>query len=201
MEVAMNTRRIAAAVLLFSAMAYAQAKIRIAPGALAPPPGEERSGPGLMLPGGLKAPQGMFDEFWNDPEIAKQLELTDDQRKQLEEAATAQKLALVDSGAGALKSFVKLSALLDAEPFDEAAYQKASDELAAATGQTVHSLAEMVAARRRILSAEQYAKLRVLQKAKQEAARRKKAADASCGPAGRGGRAREIPSSLETPLH
>jgi Spy/CpxP family protein refolding chaperone len=199
MEVEMNARRILAAIFLLSAMALAQGNIQIAPGSFHKHQGKS-SGSGMMLPGGLKAPQGMFDEFWNDPQISKQLELTDDQRTQLQAAATAQKLELVDSGAGVLKSFVKLSALLEAEPFDEAAYQKASDELAASTGKTVQNVAEMMAARRRILTAEQFAKLRAIQKAQKLSAKRKAAA-ASCRPERRGGGARKVPSSLARPLH
>jgi Spy/CpxP family protein refolding chaperone len=201
----MNTRRVLAASFLLSAMflsamASAQSHIRIAPGTFTPVASEASGGSELTLPGGLKAPQGMFDEFWNDPEIVKQLELTPEQKTQLQQAAMAQKLALVDSGAGALKSFVLLSAIVDAEPFDEAAYQKASDELAATTAKTVQSLAEMVATRRRILTPDQFAQLRAMQKAKREAAKRKADAAESCSPARRGRGGREIPSSLGRPM-
>jgi len=198
----MNTRRPIAAIFFLSAMAFAQSNIRIAPGTFSPAASEEISGSELALPGGLKAPQGMFDEFWKDPTIVKQLGLTPEQSTQLQQAATAQKLALVENGAGALKSFVLLSAIVDAEPFDEAAYQKASDILAATTAKTVQSLAEMVAARRRILTPDQFAQLRVLQKARREAAKREAAAAAtSCDAPVRGRKAREIPSSLGRPMN
>jgi len=196
----MNTRRVLAATFLLSAMAFAQSNIRIAPGTFSPADSEETNGSELTLPGGLKAPQGMFDEFWKDPAIVKQLGLTPEQSTQLQQAATSQKLALVENGAGALKSFVLLSAIVDAEPFNEAAYQKASDELAATTAKTVQSLAEMVAARRRILSPEQFTMLRALQKAKREASKREAAAAASCDSPARGRGARKIPSSLGRPM-
>ena len=126
---------------------------------------------GFALPGGFKPPEGIFDEFWNDPATAGQLHLTDAQRKQLQDAALEQRLSLIDSGAEALKSFLKLSALLEAEPFDDAAYQRQLSELSATTGKAVQNFGEMAATPRRVLSYEQWTKLQSLKKAKQAAAK------------------------------
>jgi Spy/CpxP family protein refolding chaperone len=126
---------------------------------------------GFTLPGGFKAPEGLFDDFWTDPAMAAELRLNDAQRKQLQDAALTQRLSLVDSGAEILKAFLKVAASLDAEPFDEAAYKKQLDELAASTGKAVQNVGEIAVAPRRVLTSEQWAKLKSLKKAKQAAAR------------------------------
>ena len=144
--------------------------------------------PGFSLPGGIQPPAGLFDQFWNDPACASQLHLTDDQRKQLQAASLTQRLSLIDGGADAMKAFVKLSAILEAEPLDDAAYQKQLDEFAAASGKLVQSLGTMAVTPRRVLSTEQWNKLRSLQRAKQAASR----TSASTS--------RRIPSSLSQPI-
>jgi Spy/CpxP family protein refolding chaperone len=123
--------------------------------------------PGFSLPGGLKAPAGLFDEFWNDPARAAELHLTDAQRKQLQDAALTQRLSLIDGGADALKALAHLSAILQADQLDDAAYTQQMQNLAAATGKLVQEVGEMAVSPRRVLSLEQWRKLQSLQRAKQ----------------------------------
>jgi len=70
-------------------------------------------------------PEGLMDDFWSDPAMVADLHLTGEQRKRLQMHRSHRKLALIDSGADALKGFVWLSSILDAEPFDDAAMRTA----------------------------------------------------------------------------
>jgi Spy/CpxP family protein refolding chaperone len=167
----MRIRLIVALILLLPIMGVAQSDGM--GGARLHPQSDAAAGPtsGFALPGGFKAPEGLLDDFWSDPAMAAELRLSDAQRRQLQDAALTQRLSLVDSGAEILKGFLKVSASLDAEPFNEAAYKKHLDELAASTGKAVQNVGEIALAPRRVLTPEQWAKLKVLRKAKQATAR------------------------------
>jgi Spy/CpxP family protein refolding chaperone len=138
-------------------------------------------------------PSGLLDEFWKDPAFAAEIHLTDAQRKQLDEAALLHRLALVDGGAESFKAVIKLSAILDAEPFDDAAYQKQLDELTASSGKLIQTFGAMVSTPRRVLNSEQWAKL---EKRKRERARQATPKSAVMQP----GAQPQIPSSLLQPL-
>jgi len=183
--------------LLLPVLAAAQIDPRFASSTHRPSPAM----PKMMLPGGMKAPEGLFDEFWKDAATAAELQLSESQMQQLDEQALQSKLTLIGEGADGMKSFVKLSAILDAESFDDAAYKNEVEALAATTSKAVQNVADMAAARRRILSGEQYAKLRALEKAKKEkeAAEHRVAAQ-SCISPGRSQAAPRVPSSLGQPL-
>ena len=159
-----------AAVLLLSAITVAQSDMKSAP---AHPPAATAgpAAPGFPLPGGLNLLTGLFEPFWNDPALAGDLRLTDVQRKQLQDANLAQRLALIDGGADALKALARLSAVFEADRLDDAAYKTQLNALAAAAGKLVQDVGEMAVTPRRVLSAEQWQKLRSLQRAKQAASR------------------------------
>ena len=126
---------------------------------VAPAAGASGSPLGLPLPGGLKPPVGMFDQWWKDPAAAGELQLTEAQKKQLDAGALTQQLALIDAGADGLKAMAQLSALLDAEQLDETAYKGQVGDLSAAAARLVQTLGDMAVAPRRILSPEQWKKL------------------------------------------
>jgi Spy/CpxP family protein refolding chaperone len=67
--------------------------------------------------GGWQPPAALMGEWWNDPEIAADLRLTQPQKQQLEQVSTNLKLTLIDAGATGLKAYVRLQALLDADQF------------------------------------------------------------------------------------
>ena len=169
----MQLRFVIAFLLLSSFLATAQTQAPPAIQQMPPvaPAVSASGGPlGLPLPGGLNPPVGMFDQWWKDPATAGELRLTEAQRKQLEAGALTQRLALIDAGGNGLKAIAQLSALLDAEQLDEAAYKGQVGELSAATGRVVETLGDMAAAPRRILSPEQWKKLVALQAKKQASA-------------------------------
>jgi Spy/CpxP family protein refolding chaperone len=148
---------IATAVLVFPLMVAAQTNVTIAPRTNVPStPATGMSAPGFPFPGGFHPPAGLFDQFWTDPACAAELHLTDLQRKQLQDAALTQRLSLIDGGADALKSLARLSALLEADQLDDAAYKQQVDNLAVAAGKLVRNVGEMSVSPRRVLTLEQW---------------------------------------------
>jgi len=162
----MKLALILAAVLLLPVITMAQMNPNSAPQAHPPIPSAGAPAPGFPFPGGFTPPAGLFDQFWNDPAIAAELHLTDAQRKQLQATALAQQLSLIDASADGLKALARMSALLDADQLDDAAYQQQLNNLAAVAGKLVQDVGEMAAAPRRILTVEQWRKLQSLQRAK-----------------------------------
>lgn len=172
----MKLAYLAAAVLVFPLMVAAQTNVTVAPRTNIQGPATGITAPGFSLPGGLNPAAlnpaaGLFNEFWNDPACTAELHLTDAQRKQLQAAALTQRLALIDSSADALKAFTRLSAIMEADQLDDAAYQQQLNNLAAAAGKLVEDFGEMTVSPRRVLSLEQWRKLQTWQRAKRTAAR------------------------------
>jgi len=180
------------AVLVFPLMAAAQTNITVPTNPQATQ--SAVTTPDFPFPKGFNPPAGLFDQFWNDPECTAELHLTDVQRKQLKDAALAQRLALIDGGADALKAFTRLSALLEADQLDDAAYKQQLDALAAATGKLVLDVGEMTVSPRRILTLEQWRKLQSLQRAKRAAAA------SSVPPPAHQPKKYTVPESLQTPI-
>ena len=160
-----------AAVLVFPLMMASQTNVMNAPRTNAQGTPAAATAPGFPFPGGFNPPAGLFEEFWNDPAFTAELHLTDAQRKQLQDAALTQRLALIDGGADALKAFTRLSALLEADQLDDAAYKEQLNNLALASGKIIQDVGEMVASPRHVLTLEQWRKLQNLQKAKRAAAK------------------------------
>ena len=162
----MKPALVMAMVLVLPAITTAQTDANSAPQARPPAASAGPAVPGFPFPGGFNPPAGLFDQFWNDPAIAAELRLSDAQRKQLQAAALAQQLSLIDGGADGLKAFARLSALLDADQLDDAAYKQQINNLAAVAGKLVQDVGDMAAAPRRVLTLEQWRKLQSLQRAK-----------------------------------
>ena len=167
----MKLAYLATAVLVFPLMVAAQTNVTVAPRINSPGPATGITPPGFSLPGGFNPAAGLFDEFWNDPACTAELHLTDVQRKQLQDAALTQRLSLIDGGADALRALARLSALLEADQLDDAAYKQQLNNLAVATGKLVQDVGEMIISPRRALTVEQWRKLQYLQRAKRAAAR------------------------------
>ncbi len=158
------------AVLVFPLMVAAQTNVAGAPQTNPQGTPAGITAPGFPFPSGFNPTAGLFDQFWNDPACIAELHLTDAQRKQLKDASLTQSLSLIDRGADALKAFTRLSALLEADQLDDAAYKQQLEILAAAAGKLVLDLGEMTVSTRRVLTLEQWRKLQSLQRAKRTAA-------------------------------
>lgn len=191
-----------AAVLLCSIAAIAQNEIKGVARTQAPALNTgSPAAAGFPFAGGFKPPDGLLDEFWNDPAYTGELHLTGAQRKQLQEAMLAERLSMIDRGADCMKALLRLSAILNADPFDDAAYKKQMEELSASAGKAVGNLGEMVATPRRVLTAEQWTKLRSLQRAKRQAPASAAAEPGTNAAAPTGNKSStRVPSSLLQPL-
>ena len=110
-------------------------------------------------------PAALSTDWWNNPDVANELRLTEAQKKQLEQVSTNVKLTLIDAGATGLKSYVRLQGLLDADSFDRAAFDREMDAASAAASRVVKDLGQMAATVRTTLTAEQWHKLEALKSA------------------------------------
>ena len=159
--------------LLLSSIALAQTAAAPAPRPRpdATPAGSgTQTGPlGFPLPGGFNPPFGLFDQWWKDPATSSELHLTEAQKKQLDDLALTQRLALIDAGANGMKALTRLRALLDADTMDEPAYKQQLGELSAATERLVQTLGDMAITPRRVLTPEQWKKLVALRAARKPA--------------------------------
>jgi Spy/CpxP family protein refolding chaperone len=115
--------------------------------------------------GGWKPPAALMGEWWNDPEIANELRLTQQQKQQLQQVSTNLKLTLIDAGATGLKSYVRLQSLLDAEQFDRATYNQELDTAAGAISKLIKDFGQMALTVRSTLSADQWHKLEAMRAA------------------------------------
>jgi Spy/CpxP family protein refolding chaperone len=110
-------------------------------------------------------PAALTTDWWNNPEVANDLRLTEAQKKQLEQVSTNVKLTLIDAGATGLKSYVRLQSLLDGDPFDRAAFNQELDAASTAAARLVKDFGQMAVNVRTILTAEQWHKLEAMKAA------------------------------------
>ncbi len=169
----MKRASVVAAVLLLSALVLAQPAEKAPATKSGGDPLQSLSG--LLASGGGAQSKGIgslanaFGEsFWNDPKMVAELHLSEAQVKQLREASLNLQLALIDGGADVLKAFVHISAILQVEQLDDAAYQKQLDALSAGVGKVIHDIGDMAIAPRHILTHEQYLKLKSIERKKRE---------------------------------
>ena len=113
----------------------------------APRPGFERRGP---------------MKFWNDSELAAKINLTDQQKQQLETTFTNYRLKLIDQRAAVEREQVKLEPLIQADKLDENAITRQIDALIAARGQLERTTAMMSVDIRKQLTADQWKQLKTL---------------------------------------
>ena len=139
------------AILIAQAGAAPEAMQERQPG----PPGEAP-----MAPGRMRERRPM--KFWNDSEIATKINLTDQQKQQLETAFTNSRLKLIDQRAAVEREEVKLQPLVQADKLDEAAINRQIDALIAARGQLERTTAMMGIEIRKVLSTEQWKQLKQL---------------------------------------
>ena len=121
---------------------------------------DPQPGPPGMAPraGGMKRREPM--KFWNNSEIATKLNLTDQQKQQLESTFTGYRLKLIDQHAAVQREEVKLEPLIQADKLDEGAITKQVDTLVAARGQLEKTMAMMGVDIRKVLTTDQWKQLK-----------------------------------------
>jgi len=117
----------------------------------------ERSGPGgemhVILPPG---------RWWKDAEVVKAIGLNDGQVEKIELVFQDSRMKLVDIHATLQKEEIKLEPLLAADSPDEGSVLAAIDRITAARANLEKANAQMAFAIRRVLTPEQWKKLRTL---------------------------------------
>jgi Spy/CpxP family protein refolding chaperone len=111
----------------------------------------------MMLPPG---------RWWKDTEIAKNIGLNDGQVQKIEQIFQESRMKLVDVHASLQKEEFKLEPLLEADNPDENAVLGAIDRITAARATLEKANAQMAFAIRRVLTPDQWKKLRALRPAR-----------------------------------
>ena len=154
-------RKIVIASLLLCAVAFAQPPLggpgdHQGPGFGGPDKFEHR-GPGGEMHGIL--PPG---RWWKDAEVVRAIGLNDGQVQKIEQVFQDSRVKLVDIHATLQKEEIKLEPLLEAESPEEGAVLAAIDRITAARANLEKANAQMAFAIRRVLTPEQWKKLRTL---------------------------------------
>jgi Spy/CpxP family protein refolding chaperone len=141
-------RKVLVAALLLCGFALAQPP----QGKFSPRPGELH---GILPPG----------RWWKNAEIAKNIGLSDAQVQKIEQIFQENRLKLVDIHANLQREEIKLEPILEAENPDESAVLASIDRIAAARATLEKANAQMAFAIRRVLTPEQWKKLREMRPA------------------------------------
>jgi Spy/CpxP family protein refolding chaperone len=124
-------------------------------GTLAAPRGPQPGhGPehGMMMPG----PAG---KWWNNPELAKQLNLTADQQKKMDEVFQQHRMKMIDLHAALEREEATLDPLLEAANPDDAKVLPQIDRVAQARAELEKANARLLLGLRHVLTPEQWKKL------------------------------------------
>ena len=114
-----------------------------------PPRGPEH---GMMMPG----PAG---KWWNNPELAKQLNLTADQKKKMDDVFQQHRMRMIDLHAALEREEATLDPLLEAATPDDAKVLPQIDRVAQARAELEKANARLLLGLRHVLTPEQWKKL------------------------------------------
>lgn len=101
-------------------------------------------------------------EWWKDSEIAKKLQLTDDQVSRLNQTFYNHRLKLIDYGAEVEKSDLKLQTLLDSDVPNEDQVGTQVDQVLVARGKLEREYTMMNLDLRKVLSLDQWKQLKAI---------------------------------------
>ncbi len=124
---------------------------------------------------------GHFGRWWNDPRVAQQLNLTDQQKHQMDDIFLQHRLRLIDLNANLEKQETLLRPMIEADQPDEAKILAQIDSVAQARADLEKANARMLFDLRKTLTPEQWQKLKALRQEHREAGMMRR------GPGERGG--------------
>lgn len=166
--------------LLAPGFAFAQSFYGPPPGPGGPNPAQ---GPGMPGPPMERAFHQHFGRWWNDPEMAQQLNLTDQQKKQMDDIFLQHRLKIIDLNANLEKQETLLHPMIEADQPDEAKVLSQIDAVAQARADLEKANAHMLFDIRKTLTSDQWQKL----KAMRDEHRDRRMRDERRGPGGPGG--------------
>jgi Spy/CpxP family protein refolding chaperone len=105
---------------------------------------------------------GQFGRWWENPKIAQAINLTDDQKKKMDDIFQQHRLSLVDLHATLEKQEIEMKPMIEADQPDEGQVLAQIDKIAQARAELEKANARMLFEIRRTLSAEQWQKLKAL---------------------------------------
>ena len=106
--------------------------------------------------------------FWNNPEVVKQLTLTDDQRKAMDGILQDHRLKLIDMQATLRKAELTLGPLMEADTPDRAAIEAQIDKVVSARGDLEKANARFLLDIRLQLKPDQWKQLQTLHQDRME---------------------------------
>jgi Spy/CpxP family protein refolding chaperone len=101
--------------------------------------------------------------WWKNSEIANQLHLTDQQKKDIDQSFYQYRLQLIDATAATQKLDMQLDQLMNADDLQEAKINQTLDQLVQARGQLTKIYSGMLISIRKVLQPEQWKSLQNLQ--------------------------------------
>lgn len=105
---------------------------------------------------------GHFGRWWNDPRLAQQLGLSDDQKHKMDDIFLQHRLKLIDLNANLEKQEVLLRPMIEADQPDETKVLGQIDAIAQARAELEKANARMLFDIRKVLTADQWKKLRAM---------------------------------------
>jgi Spy/CpxP family protein refolding chaperone len=128
---------------------------------------------------------GHFGRWWNDPQMAQQLGLTDQQKKQMDDIFLQHRLKLIDENANLEKQETLLHPLIEADQPDEAKILSQIDAVAQARAELEKANARMLFDIRKTLTPDQWQKLKAMREDHRPGGKMNR--DGRRGPGGPGG--------------
>ena len=129
-------------------------------------PGPGGDGPGGGPPPMVRTFHGRgFGRWWNNPQIAQSLNLTDEQKRQMDQTLLQHRLQLIDLNANLEKKQMLLGPLMEADQPDETKILAQIDAIAQARADLEKANARMLFDLRKTLTADQWKKLKALRTA------------------------------------
>ena len=132
-----------------------------------PPPGpggaDPAQGPGMPGPPMERAFHvEHFGRWWNNPDLAQQLNLTDQQKKQMDDIFLQHRLKIIDLDANLEKQETLLRPMIEADQPDEAKVLSQIDAVAQARADLEKANAHMLFDIRKTLTPDQWQKLKAM---------------------------------------
>jgi Spy/CpxP family protein refolding chaperone len=105
---------------------------------------------------------GHFGRWWNDPQLAQQIGLTDQQKQQMDQIFLQHRLKLIDLNANLEKQEVMFRPMIEADQPDETKILAQIDAIAQARADLEKADARMLFDLRKTLTPEQWTKLKAM---------------------------------------
>jgi Spy/CpxP family protein refolding chaperone len=151
-------------------------------------PGRGPGGPGFGGPPMERAfHDGQFGRWWNNPEMAQKLGITDSQKKQMDDIFLQHRLKLIDLNANLEKQETLLHPMIEADQPDEAKILAQIDAVAQARAELEKANARMLFEVRKALTPDQWQKLKAMREEHRDGKMMRDGRRGPGGPGDRGG--------------